>query len=110
MILFIILKCFSTKKCQKLVKKCQNVSPQKMRNALIGVVVCMSFFVRLLVFELWSILYPTVVNSELGTSEKSGKVFCESDSDANQFRLGVWGARPPHNSENKNWKIDFHSF
>ena len=42
------------------------------------------FFVRLLVFELWSILYSTIVNSEMGTCKKSGRDFCEPDSDANQ--------------------------
>ena len=41
------------------------------------------FFVRFLVFELWSFLYLTVVNSELGLEK-----FCKYDSDANQFRLG----------------------
>ena len=35
------------------------------------------FFVRFLVYELWSNLYLTVVNSALGP-----------DSDANQFKLG----------------------
>ena len=43
---------------------------------------------RFLVFEIWSILYSTVVNSELETCEKSGRDFCERVSDANQFRLG----------------------
>ena len=44
------------------------------------------FFVQVLVFELWLILYLTVVNSALG--EKSGRELCEPDSDANQFRVG----------------------
>ena len=105
MILFTIFKCFSTKKGRKLCLF------QKMRNVLIEVFVFMSFFFGLfLVFELWSILYSTVVNSELGTCERSGRDFCEPDSDANQFRLGssiqkyaeskgaatvgVWGAKP----------------
>ena len=39
-----------------------------MRNFLIGLYVFMSFFfVRFLVFELWSIFYSTVVNSALVT-------------------------------------------
>ena len=33
-------------------------------------------------------MYLTVVNSALGLSEKSGREFCEPDSDANQFRQG----------------------
>ena len=37
-----------------------------MHNVMIGVIVFMSFFVRFLVFELLSILYFSVVNSDLG--------------------------------------------
>ena len=39
-----------------------------MRIVLIGV-----FFVRFLVFELWSILYFTIVNSDLGLERSAGK-------------------------------------
>ena len=38
---------------------------QKMHNFLIGV-----FFARFLVFELWSILYPAMINSAPRLNEK----------------------------------------
>ena len=71
-----------------------------MHNVLIGVFLFMSFFVRFLVFELWSIFYLTVFNSALGLSVtgfanlfKLGsslltKTTCEPDLDANQVRTG----------------------
>ena len=59
---------------------------QRMRNVLNRIFVFVSFiFVRFLVFEVLSILYSTVVNSELRTCEKSGREFCKLDSDANQL-------------------------
>ena len=42
---------------------------------------------RFLFFEIWSILYSTVVKNELGTYQ----AFSEPDSDANQ---GCWGLNP----------------
>ena len=45
---------------------------QKIRNVLIGIFVLMSFFVRFLVFELWSILYFTVVNTKRGWTLTEG--------------------------------------
>ena len=44
-----------------------------MRNVLIKVFVSLSFFVRFLVFELLSILYFTVVNSNPGLGRLAGK-------------------------------------
>ena len=38
----------------------------KIRNILKRIFECMSFFVRFLVLEIWSILYSTVFNNELG--------------------------------------------
>ena len=43
---------------------------------------------RFSVFEIYSILYSTMVNSELETCKKSVGDFCEPDSDA------AWGAAP----------------
>ena len=58
MTLFAISKCFGSKMMYILSSD----------NVLIGVFVFVSFFVRFLVFEIWSILYLTVVNSALGLS------------------------------------------
>ena len=69
-------------------KKSKMMFISKNRNVLIGVFAFMSFFWQFLVYELWSILYLTVVNSELGTCKKSGRHFCEPDSLANQLLLG----------------------
>ena len=60
---------------------------QKMRKVLKRILECMSFFARYFVFEIWSILYSTVVNSELRTYEifePENLILCEPDSDANQ--------------------------
>ena len=46
-----------------------------MPNIMIGVIVFMSFSVRFLAFELLSILYFTVVNSDLGSSVAWIKLF-----------------------------------
>ena len=46
-----------------------------------------SFFTRFLLFELLSISYSTVVNSELELHEKSGRDFCEPNSDTNKIRV-----------------------
>ena len=54
-----------------------------MHNVLIGVFLCMIFFVRSLVFDLWSILYFIVVNSVMVWC----RVFCDYAVDANLFRL-----------------------
>jgi len=35
------------------------------------------FFLRILVFDVWLILYSTLVNSELETSKISGRDFCK---------------------------------
>ena len=58
-ILFTIFKVFSTKNV-KMMLSLENVlcSDRSFSSP--------EFFVRLLVFELWSILYSTIVNSELG--------------------------------------------
>ena len=58
-------------------------SKKKMHNVLIGVFLCMIFFVRSLVFDLWSILYFIVVNSVMVWC----RVFCDYAVDANLFRL-----------------------
>ena len=44
-----------------------------MRIILIGVFVHFSFFVRFLVFDLLSILYFTLFNSDLGLGRSAGK-------------------------------------
>ena len=58
---------------------------RKMHNVLIGVFVFLSSFVRFLIFELWPILDSTQqwLTKVHWHSEKSGRVFCEPDSDAN---------------------------
>ena len=56
-----------------------------MRNVMIRVIAFVSFFVRFFVFELLSILYFTVVNSDL---EIAWRGFAKYADDANLFQLG----------------------
>ena len=64
--------------CRKTRAKEAKVDINFEANVLIAVFVLLSFFfVRFLVFELWSILYFIVVNSVLELDEKPGRVYCE---------------------------------
>ena len=69
---------------------------------MIGVSVYMSFLCKM--FDLWSILYSTMVTVHWDLAKKSRRDFYEPDSYANQYMLGssiikhAWsrGADPTH--------------